>query len=260
MVEDWTLQGIEVFWLKTLGIHIVCEIRNSDFLNVVGVHSRQWFQFELNVFSPVNSLQSGHLLDELVVFEGQKVDSIKFILVVLTKPFIQLLLWFFYFLFGFLLGGLHFEIFYALGQFGVMYNALDFFSESYQILNCKILPRYNNVELVIKVLTGPVLTLFYLLKKIKHQQFPELGRMLDQDISKFLQEGIYIVEMFLALFFLLGLCFAVKSKVHEVGSEIEFCDWFVVFEKGVVFSEWLLRNFPLLFFSHVDFFRMEQLL
>lgn len=260
MVEDWTLQCVQVFWLKTLGIHIVCEISNSNFLNVVGVHSRQRFQLELNVFSPVDSLQSGHLLDEFVIFEGQEVNSVKFVLVVLTKPFIQLLLWLLYFLFWFLLGGLHFEILYALSQFGVMYNALDFFSESYQILNCKILPWYNNVELVIKVLTGPVLALFYLLQKVKHQQFPELGRMFDQDIPKFLQEGVYIVEMFLALFFLLCLCFAVKSKVHKIGSEIEFCDWLVVFKKRMIFSKWLLWNFPLFLFSHVDFFRMEQLL
>lgn len=237
MVEDCTLQCVEIFRLKALGINIVCKISNSDFLNVVGVHSGQWFQLELNVFGPVNSLQSGYLLDEFVVFEGQKVNSVKFVLVVLTKPFIQLFLWLLYFLFGFLLGGLHFEILYALCQFGVMYNALDFSSESYQILNCKILAWDYNVELVVKVLTWSVLAFFYLLKKVKHQQFPELRRMFDQDISKFLQEGVYIVEMFLALFFLLSLCFAVKSKVHEVGSEIEFCDWFVVFEKGVVFSE-----------------------
>jgi hypothetical protein len=34
-----------------------------------------------------------------------------------------------------------------------MYNALDFSSESYQILNCKILAWDYNVELVVKVLT-----------------------------------------------------------------------------------------------------------
>lgn len=81
--------------------------------------------------------------------------------------------------------------------------------------------------------------------------------MFDQNISKLLQECIHIIQVFFVLSFLLSLNVTIESKVNEIGSEIMFGNWLIVFENGYVFSIWLFRYLPLLFLFHVDLLRME---
>ena len=58
--------------------------------------------------------------------------------------------------------------------------------------------------------------------------------------------------MFFALFFLLGLEFAIEFEVDKVGSKIILGDVFVGFEERDVFAVWFLGDLPLFFFLHVD--------
>jgi hypothetical protein len=98
VIKNRALKSVEVFGFEAFGVDRICEIRNFDFFDVVGVEFGKRLKFEVNVLGSFNSFESWDFQDEFVVFHFEEVDGIEFLLIVLFQPFVEL---FFGFLFLF---------------------------------------------------------------------------------------------------------------------------------------------------------------
>ena len=84
--------------------------------------------------------------------------------------------------------------------------------------------------------------------------------MLLENFSKFLVNCFDIVEMLFGLSLLLGFDFAVKLEIDIVWSKIVLSDGFVIFQQRNILAIWLFHSLPLIFFPHINFLGMQQLL
>ena len=128
---------------------------------MIGIELRQWFQFEMNVFSTIKSFQGWDLLDQFIIFHFKEINCIQLLLVVLFEPLIKLLFRLSFLLLELLLFVINLEILNLLGKFSIMNNPFNFFSESNQIFYSYILSRQNCIKFVVKIFVGFMLTLFY---------------------------------------------------------------------------------------------------
>lgn len=201
----------------------------------------------------ISTFEGGYLHGHLLVGHLEEIDFSEFLL--LGNPLVGLLLLPDLLLLGFL----HEPIDGLLEELALLETVADILLEGHQILD-QFLVGDDGEEFVGEIFLVPIFHLDQTFEEFVHEGFPELGRLLNQNITKLAVEVLHEVRVQFLLPFLETFELEVEFVVGLVGQQVVLGRAVVVLEEGVVGPVPLALHHPLRTLVHVDVLGMQQFL